>query len=264
MINVILIPIAIFCGLGALAGISLTIFSRIFAVETDERASKIREALPGLNCGVCGFSGCDSYAVTLVLGDAPTNKCIPGGDETSQKISEIMGLKFVDVIETIAFVKCDGAVPDATADLFYYRGEPSCVACNMFYQGKGVCGASCIGFGDCARACVYGAIRVVNEVAVIDKSLCKGCAMCVRTCPKKLIEIRDDTKKVFVKCSSHAAAKETIASCTRGCIGCGKCVKVCKSDAITVVDGLAVIDYKKCVSCLECAKNCPRKCIATE
>ena len=49
-----LVPILLFAGLGLLAGVLLTVFSRVFAVKQDERAEKIREVLPGANCGACG------------------------------------------------------------------------------------------------------------------------------------------------------------------------------------------------------------------
>lgn len=260
MLYQILIPVVIFIGLGLIAGVLLSIFSKVFAVKTDERVAQIRDALPNLNCGACGFSGCDSYASELIHGGVPTNKCIPGGDETSKKISEILGSKYQDVIETIAFVKCNGTM-HSTSDSYIYQGERSCVACNLYYQGKGRCDFGCIGYGDCINQCVFGAISIVNEIAVIDPVLCKGCTMCVRSCPKNLIEIRNATKKVSIKCSSCNTPKVTNATCKKGCIGCGMCVKICPSSAISLKNHLAVIDYDKCTNCLECVNVCPKKCI---
>jgi Na+-translocating ferredoxin:NAD+ oxidoreductase RNF subunit RnfB len=53
-----IIPILILgiCGLGA--GILLTIASKVFYIEVDERIEKISETLPQANCGACGFAGC--------------------------------------------------------------------------------------------------------------------------------------------------------------------------------------------------------------
>ena len=61
-----LIPLAIFAALGILAGVLLTVASKVFAVEVDERVDAIAEALPQANCGACGFSGCADYADTIV------------------------------------------------------------------------------------------------------------------------------------------------------------------------------------------------------
>jgi ferredoxin len=41
------------------------------------------------------------------------------------------------------------------------------------------------------------------------------------------------------------------------CIGCGMCEQVCPSNAITVQNGTAVIDYNKCTSCGQCLDICP-------
>jgi ferredoxin len=41
------------------------------------------------------------------------------------------------------------------------------------------------------------------------------------------------------------------------CIGCGICVGVCPNQAITLVDGRAVIDPSLCTSCGQCVINCP-------
>ncbi|MEG0941780.1 MAG: 4Fe-4S binding protein, partial [Oscillospiraceae bacterium] len=46
-----------------------------------------------------------------------------------------------------------------------------------------------------------------------------------------------------------------------GCIGCGKCQKSCPSEAIQVVNNLAVVDYAKCVGCGACVEGCPTKCL---
>lgn len=261
MAEQIIIPVLIFVGLGLLAGILLSIFSKIFAVKIDERVEEIRESLPGLNCGVCGFSGCDDYAKNLVMNSVATNRCIPGGDDTSKQISTILGTDYQDVIEQVAFVKCAGAVPRMTHDSYIYQGERTCAACDMFYKGKGTCDFGCIGYGDCVHQCSYGAITIVENVATINPKLCKGCSLCVAVCPKQLISIREEPKRIFISCSSCNEGRVTHQKCQNGCVGCGRCVKVCSSGAITVSDNLARIDYDKCDNCLQCVICCPKKCI---
>ena len=113
-----LIPILLFVGLGLLAGVLLTVFSRVFAVEQDERAVQVREALPGANCGACGYAGCDAYAEAVAKG-ARTNACIPGGDAVSRKLSAIMGTAYAKTMG----VKNPrvGLVTNGTED---HKGDP--------------------------------------------------------------------------------------------------------------------------------------------
>lgn len=261
-LNDILIPVLLFVGLGLVAGLLLSIFSKVFAVKTDERIEEVTSLLPGLNCGVCGYSGCADYAKHIVSDGAPTNRCVPGGDKTSMKISEILGTEFQDVAERTAFVACGGKVPSATSDAYDYQGEPTCAACNMYYEGKGVCNYGCIGYGDCMKQCAYDAISIIDEVAVIDPLKCTGCTMCTKACPKQIIHMRDAVKRVFVACSSCETGRATIQTCANGCIACKKCEKVCPHDAIHVINNVAVIDYDKCTGCQECAQVCPRHCIS--
>ena len=52
-----------------------------------------------------------------------------------------------------------------------------------------------------------------------------------------------------------------VQGCTYGCLGFGDCSRACRFDALQVVDGLATVDYEKCVGCGACAKVCPRNII---
>lgn len=52
-----------------------------------------------------------------------------------------------------------------------------------------------------------------------------------------------------------------VQGCTYGCLGIGDCTRACIFDAIHIVDGLAVVDYEKCVGCGACADVCPRNII---
>lgn len=49
--------------------------------------------------------------------------------------------------------------------------------------------------------------------------------------------------------------------CPNGCIGLGTCADVCKFDAIQVKDGVAAVDYRKCVGCGVCVSSCPKNVI---
>ena len=53
-----------------------------------------------------------------------------------------------------------------------------------------------------------------------------------------------------------------VQECTYGCLGFGDCVEACKYDAIHIRQGLAVVDYARCVGCGACARACPRNIIS--
>ena len=56
-------------------------------------------------------------------------------------------------------------------------------------------------------------------------------------------------------------ASKRYAHVEKGCVACGSCVKVCEFDAISVKDGIAVVDPEKCTACGKCAKVCPKHLI---
>jgi ferredoxin len=89
---------------------------------------------------------------------------------------------------TTALVKCAG-VCDKTEYAVDYQGPPTCESCNFLYKGRRQCFYACLGFGDCARACGFGAISLLNGVATVDKEKCTGCGTCVKKCPKALIQL---------------------------------------------------------------------------
>ncbi len=246
---------------GIICGVVLALASKFMFVPVDEREKKVRDALPGANCGACGFTGCDGYAKALVENpDLATNLCIPGADAVARNISSILDREFADVVEQVAFVHCMGDC-DTAKQKHDYKGIKSCQAAAMLYGGSGACTFGCLGLGDCAKACPSGAICIENGIAHVDTRKCTGCGVCTKTCPHHLITLFADIDRVAVTCSNTEKGAITRQKCTNGCIGCKKCEKNCPTEAIKVVNNLAVIDYDKCINCGLCAENCPVKCI---
>ncbi len=62
-------------------------------------------------------------------------------------------------------------------------------------------------------------------------------------------------------CHSAARLGGGEKMCPYGCLGFGSCVAVCKFDAISIQNGVAVVDVDKCVACEACAMECPKNII---
>ncbi|MBE6826103.1 MAG: RnfABCDGE type electron transport complex subunit B [Ruminococcus sp.] len=258
----ILIPILIFAAMGLLAGILLTAASIFFAVKTDPRKEAITEALPGANCGGCGYAGCADYADAIVQGKAAPNLCKPGGPDTAAAIGKVLGTAVEAAEPEVMVVHCNGHC-GAAKPLFTYEGTPTCEAAKLYYGGSGICSHGCLGFGDCAAVCEEDAICIRDGIAHVLSDRCLACGKCAKVCPNHLLSLRPKANPVHVACSSKDSGKNTKLACSNGCIGCKLCEKKCPHGAISVQDFHAVIDYSKCTGCGACAAACPVKAIHT-
>lgn len=245
-------------GLGLLCGLLLSLASRLWGVKKNELEEALREALPGVNCGVCGYAGCDAYAAALAKREAPVGRCTPGGQETLDKTAALLGVTGA-LVEQVAVVRCGGCDEKAAKKLDFV-GTPSCKAAMLLFGGDKGCAYGCLGYGDCVAGCDYHAIALENGVAKVNPTLCRGCGLCAATCPKDIIVLAKP-QKAAVLCHSPQAAKAQRAVCTAGCIACGKCQKVCPTAAIAVQNNLAVVNDELCDGCGACVAACPAKCI---
>ncbi len=260
MLENVLMAFLVAAGISIIAAVILALATHFFRVIAIEREKMVRKALPSVNCGACGFAGCDDYASAVANGEAEVNLCIPGGDDTAREISKIMGIEVKKCEKKVAFVNCNGNC-NAAQHKAIYEGIITCRAESMIYGGSLACHFGCLGRGDCAKNCPVDAICIVDDVARVNIKTCIGCGMCVATCPKNLISMVTDQTKTVVLCNNKEKGKEVKKNCKNGCIACGICVKNCPENAITLEDNLITIDDAKCTGCGICTEKCPIKCI---
>ena len=248
-------------GLGLVFGLVLTFADKKFHVDVDERVQQVREQLGGANCGACGFAGCDAFAEAVVNGTAKPNGCSPAGAAAAEEIGRIMGVSVEVGEKMVARVICQGN-NGVAKERYEYDGYESCAVATGIAGGPKLCRFSCIGLGDCVKACAFDAITVEHGLAIIDDSKCVACGNCVDKCPRSAISLVPADYKVIVMCRNSDSGREARAACMKACIACGRCVKECQYDAIVVENGFARIDGEKCTRCGACAKVCPCGCIA--
>jgi len=257
--SIILITLIVSAVLAFVVGTGLGFIQEKFAVERDPRIDQIREALPGANCGACGFPGCDAYAEAVAAGEAP-NKCTVGGSKTAIMLAEILGVT-VSAEDLTAVLLCQGT-RDKAQKKGHYVGIPSCAAAKLSAGGTKLCAWGCMGYGDCVQVCTFNAIYMDdNDLPRIDDKKCTGCGSCAAACPQKLIALLPKKRqRVLPLCSNRNVIKAMVRkTCVIGCFKCGLCVKNCSSKAIRLENELPVVDYSLCTSCNTCVTKCPSK-----
>ena len=190
---------------------------------------------------------------------APIHKCAPGGDKTADAIAAIMGAEADDRPALRAFVSCNGGANCGVR--FDYSGIKSCAAAASVAGGPTACAYGCLGYGDCVKACVFGALSVQNGVAVVDRTKCTGCTACTKACPRGLLKMKPVAPQPAVLCRNKERGAAVVKACKTGCIACGLCVKNCPQQAIFLHNNVARIDYTKCNGCGTCVSKCPKKVI---
>lgn len=244
------------------AGYALGWANRAFHVEVDPRIEAVLAALPGANCGGCGYVGCASYAEAVVAAGAPPDKCPVGGASCAEQVARIVGVDLKPSWPQRPVVHCR-ATYEQRLGRGDYRGERTCAAANLVAGVQG-CTYGCLGFGDCRAACAFGAIRIVSGLATIDYERCTGCGACARVCPRNIITMVPFKRErmLVVGCSNKDMGKDVKAVCKIGCIGCKACQKA--SPLFKVTDNIPTIDYENydpehMESALIAVEKCPVK-----
>lgn len=101
-ITAILIATVVVAGVGLFIEFSWGCPAKNSKWKWTKRKSAVREALPGNNCGGCGFPGCDGLATAIAKGEAPVNACPVGGDAAAKQIAKIMGEEITESVRQVA------------------------------------------------------------------------------------------------------------------------------------------------------------------
>ena len=145
-------------------------------------AGRIDAVLPQTQCTKCGFQGCRPYAEAIARGEAPINRCPPGGSTGIAKLAALLGRELLPLDPA-----CGSEGPLRIA-----RIEPGlCIGCTK-----------CIAV--CPVDAIIGAPRRMHTVA---SALCTGCDLCLPACPVDCITMEPPRGRapVWTEQDAHAA-----------------------------------------------------------
>lgn len=264
MINTAIMIIVVLVGVGTFFGVVLALADKRFAMEVNPLIHEVEDILPKGQCGACGYAGCAKYAEAVVEDeDVPPNLCVPGKAAVAEKVAELTGKKAEAAEPKYAQLKCRGT-KTAAVMAARYEGIHDCAAAKLIQGGPKGCKYGCIGFGNCVRACPFGALSMGEDgLPIVDKAICTGCGKCVSTCPQALLTLQSFEAPVQVECSSHDKGPVAKKLCQNACIGCGLCMRSCERGAIKIDRFVAVVDQEICKTCANptCLAKCPTKAI---
>ncbi len=162
------------------------------------------------------------------------------------------------IASKIFAVKVDPRIPEITECL----PGANCGGCG--FTGCAACAEAIVNGEARVTACPVGGQPVADKIAAImgveagtvtrmrAQVMCSGC--------------KDTAKEKYIyegpsDCAAAMRLGGGAKECPAGCMGLGSCAAHCTSDAIHVVDGVAVVDAEKCVGCGVCVETCPKKII---
>ncbi len=242
--------------LGFSASVILAIASRVFYVYEDPRVVAITDALPGANCGGCGYAGCSAAAEAVARGDAGANVCVIGGATTANAVAAVTGQEVVEREPQIAWTSCTYGVGEADP-VYRYDGAYDCRAAALLYGGSKVCPIGCLGLGTCVKVCEFDAVVMGDRhLPVFDPAKCVACGACVRACPKHIISLTSATERVV----DEYTLDECTAPCQRTCptgIDIPAYIRAVVDGRYE--DGLRIIK-ERCPLPLICGRICPAPC----
>lgn len=151
--------------------------------DVTDLATRIDVLLPQTQCEQCGFHGCRPYAEAIARGDAPINRCPPGGAAGIAKLAALLG------------------TPGLPLDPAHGMEKPRTLA--------RIVEADCIGCTKCIQACpvdaIVGAAKLMHTVL---PDQCSGCELCVPACPVDCI-VLEAMPLAQVEDPAHAEACRT-------------------------------------------------------
>lgn len=222
---------------------------------------RLRQRLPGIDCGACGLPDCETYAQRLLSDSPPPRPCFPLRNDPRMSSIEADFKPFPAFPPLrVARIACQATARDCEF-LAEPQGFHDCHSVHHGYSDLRACRDACYMRGSCAIVCPNDAIETAGETLFVREELCTGCGLCTAECPQELISLNDPECRFFVACNNHESGARVHQFCQTGCLGCDVCSRVCPVKAIRRDDNLAEVLADPCVNCGLCALKCPTDAI---
>ena len=265
MDNLMLASVLSMAGLAVLFASVLAFADKKLRVVEDPMIAEVFELLPHANCAACGYVSCHDFAEHVVSDGEDLAKCRVLGEESREKLCELLGQEEGPQYPFIPVVLC-AAETENKKPKAEYKGIETCMAANLVFGGGMECQYGCIGFGDCAKVCSFGALEMKNGLPRLNEEKCTGCEQCAKACPRGIITMQQKRydELYHVACCSHDPLLRVKQICAVGCIACGICEKLSQGSLFKVSDNLAEANYSKqdeLDGYQKIAEKCPTKVI---
>lgn len=143
---------------------ALRVGARAANMGAETLADRIDALLPQTQCTRCGYAACRPYAEAIARGEAPINRCPPGGDAGIRALAMLTG-KPVQPLDP----ECGAEMPPQVA----FIDEDACIGCTKCIQA-------------CPVDAIVGASKLMHTVI---PQLCTGCELCIPPCPVDCIAL---------------------------------------------------------------------------
>lgn len=245
-------------GLGLVFGSLIAVAHRHLRVWEDPRIDAVADALPGSNCGACGFAGCRAFAETLVGGAAQPARCTQMTPDAVEWVAGYLGVEAGEAVRRVARLLCAGGTHVALQDA-RYRGLSTCSAAAAVTGGGKACPWGCLGLGDCVVVCDDDAIHMdAVRLPEVLPDRCTACGRCVDACPRDLLELMPESRALLVQCRSALEGEQAEALCAVACTACGRCVQDAPEGALVMRGGLPVlVEGREHEAGAACVARCP-------
>ena len=143
-----------------------------FKVEGNPIVDQIDALLPQTQCGQCTYAGCRPYAEAIANGEAPINRCPPGGQATIVALADLLDTEVLELNEELG--------EHLEVPLVAVIDEQTCIGCTLCIQA-------------CPVDAILGAAKHMHTV-IADE--CTGCKLCLPPCPVDCIDMVPEKRSI--------------------------------------------------------------------